>query len=163
MSLSDIASIASIISSAAVAVSLVYLGLQAHQNTKHTRALIQAGRVDRLMAQVIGYSDADKCAAYLTGNGQAATPEAIKQRQFMLQCLGQIGVMLDVFTQHSEGLLNDEQFNGVCATYRVWLREPGFRQFLLSFRTGVSAGQPKFTAFVDGLMTEAPQQTGTSA
>jgi hypothetical protein len=25
----------------------------------------------------------------------------------------------------------------------------------------VSAGQPKFTAFVDGLMTEAPQKTGT--
>lgn len=50
MNLSDVASVATIISSAAVALSLVYLGLQARQNTKHTRALIQAGRVDRLMA-----------------------------------------------------------------------------------------------------------------
>lgn len=110
---------------------------------------------------MIGYSDADKCAAYLAGNGRAATAEAVKQRQFMLQCLGQIGVMLDVFTQHGEGLLNDEQFNGVCATYRVWLREPGFRQLLLNFRTGVNTGQPKFTAFVEGLMTDAPPQTET--
>ena len=155
------ASVASIVSSAAVALSLIYLGLQAHQNAKHTRALIQAGRVDRLMAQVIGYSDADKCAAYLVGNGQAATAEAIQQRQFMLQCLGQVGVMLDVFTQHSEGLLNDEQFNGVCATYRVWLREPGFRQILENFRTAENAAQPKFSAFVVGLMTDAPPRTGT--
>jgi len=161
MNLSDLASVASIVSSAAVAVSLIYLGVQAHQNSKHTRALIQAGRVDRLMAQVIGYSDADKCAAYLTGNGQAATPEAIKHRQFMLQCLGQVGVMLDVFTQHREGLLNDEQFHGVCATYRVWLREPGFRQFIHAHKGVSSAVQPKFIAFVDGLMTDAPPQTGT--
>ena len=161
MNLSDVASAASIVSSAAVALSLIYLGLQAHQNTKHTRALIQAGRVDRLMAQMIGYSDADKCAAYLTGNGQAATPEAIKQRQFMLQCLGQVGVMLDAFTQHSDGLLNDEQFNGVCTTYRVWLRELGFRQFLLNFRTNANTRQSKFIAFVEGLMTDAPPQSAT--
>ena len=160
MNLSDVASVASIVSSAAVALSLIYLGLQAHQNAKHTRALIQAGRVDRLMAQVIGYSDADKCAAYLVGNGQAATAEAIQQRQFMLQCLGQVGVMLDVFTQHGEGLLNDEQFNGVCATYRVWLREPGFRQFLENFRTAGNAAQPKFSAFAVGLMTDAAPQAG---
>jgi hypothetical protein len=159
MSLTDMASVASIISSAAVAISLIYLGVQAHQNTKHTRALIQTGRVDRLMAQVIGYSDTDKCAAYLVGNGQTATAEAIKQRQFMLQCLGQIGVMLDAFTQHGEGLLNDEQFNGVCGTYRVWLREPGFRQLLLNFRTNTNAGMPKFGAFVEGLMTDQPPQT----
>ncbi len=161
MNLSDLASIASIVSSAAVAVSLIYLGVQAHQNTKHTRALIQAGRVDRLMAQVIGYSDADKCAAYLAGNGQAATAEAIQQRQFMLLCLGQLGVMLDVFTQHRERLLNDEQFNGVSATYRVWLREPGFRQFLQTYRSTALLVQPKFTAFVDGLMMDASPQTGT--
>ena len=88
MSLSDMASVASIISSAAVALSLIYLGLQAHQNTKHTRALIQAGRVDRLMAQVIGYSDADKCAAYLTGNGQAATAEAMQGASAQGTCSG---------------------------------------------------------------------------
>src|SRR5262249_24055080 len=131
MSLSDLAALASIFSSIAVAVSIGYLGLQAHQNAKHTRALIQAGRIDRLINQMIGCSDADKCAAYLAGNGQAPTPEAIKERQFMMQCLAQTATILDVFTQHRDGLLSDEQFAGVCGTYRAWLREPGFRQLML--------------------------------
>jgi len=108
----------------------------------------------------LGYSDADKCAAWLTGNGQEATTEAIKQRQFVLLCFGQAGVMLDAFTQHSEGLLNDEQFNSVRVAYRDWLQAPGFRQFLLSYRTVASPGAPKFSTFLDGLMADPPQQTG---
>lgn len=154
MSLSDLASIASIISSLAVAASLIYLGVQAHQNAKHTRALIQAERIDRLMNQMIGFSDADKCAAYLVGNSQEATPSAIKERQFMMQCLAQTATMLDVFTQHNDGLLSDEQFNGVCATYRAWLREPGFRQQMITRMAVLGPVQPKFSAFVDSLMED---------
>ena len=71
--------------------------------------------------------------------------------------MGQAGVMLEAFTQHSEGLLNDEQFNGACITYRAWLREIGFRQFVLSLRSGVNMDlAPKFSAFVEGLITDAP-------
>lgn len=154
MSLTDLASIASIISSFAVAASLAYLALQAHQNAKHARALIQAGRIDRLMNQMIGFSDADKCAAYLVGNGQESTPNAIKERQFMMQCLAQAATMLDVFTQHSDGLLSEEQFQGVCGTYRVWLREPGFRQQMIARRAALGPVQPKFSAFVDSLMAD---------
>ena len=91
MSLADIASIASILSSIAVAVSLIYLGVQAHQNAKHTKALIQSARVDRLMTQMVGFSDADKCAAYIAGNGGEPTPQAIQERQFFMQCLAQTG------------------------------------------------------------------------
>ena len=162
MSLSDLASIASIISSVAVAASLFYLGLQAHQSAKHTRALIQAGRVDRLMNQMVGFSDADKCAAYLAGNGEKPTPEAIRKRQFMMQCLAQVATMLDVFTQHTSGLLSDEQFNGVCGTYRVWLREPGFREQWLERRAVLGPRQPKFTAFVDGLLEDIPPRASSA-
>lgn len=154
MSLSDLASIASILSSIAVAGSLAYLGLQAHQNAKHTRALIQSARVDRLMNQMIGFSDADKCAAYLIGNGKEPTQQAIQERQFFMQCLGQAGVMLDVFTQHQNGLLDDEQFNGVCGTYRVWLREPGFRRLMIERNAAFRDAQPEFVAFVEALMKD---------
>ncbi len=158
MSLSDLASLASILSSIAVAVSLIYLGVQAHQNAKHTRALIHAGRVDRLMSQMIGFSDADKCAAYLAGNGKEPTPQAIQERQFFMQCLAQSGVMLDVFTQYKNGLLDDEQFNGVCGTYRVWLKEPGFRTLMIARNAEFKNLQPQFIAFVETLMKdEAPR------
>lgn len=154
MSLADVASIASILSSIAVAASLVYLGLQAHQNAKHTRALIQSSRVDRLMNQMIGFSDADKCAAYLAGNGTEPTPHAIQERQFFMQCLAQAGVMLDVFTQHKNGLLDGEQFNGVCGTYRVWLKEPGFRKLMIERNAAFRELQPQFVAFVESLMQD---------
>ena len=154
MPISDLASIGSILSSIAVAVSLVYLGLQAHQNAKHTRALIQSARVDRLMNQMIGFSDAGKCAAYLVGNGKEPTLQAIQERQFFMQCLAQTGVMLDVFTQHQSGLLNAEQFNGVCGTYRVWLREPGFRKLMIERNAAFREVQPGFVAFVETLMKD---------
>jgi hypothetical protein len=154
MSLTDLASIASILSSIAVAVSLVYLGLQAHQNAKHTQALIQSARVDRLMNQMIGFSDADKCTAYLAGNGKEPTPQAIQERQFFMQCLAQSGVMLDVFSQHQGGLLSDEQFNGVCGTYRVWLKEPGFRKLMTERNAAFQKLQPQFIAFVEALMRD---------
>lgn len=160
MSLSDLASIASILSSIAVAVSLVYLGLQAHQNAKHTRALIQSARVDRLMNQMIGFSDADKCAAYLVGNGKEPTPQAIQERQFFMQCLAQTGVMIDVFTQRQDGLLSEEQFNGVCGTYRAWLREPGFRTLMIERNAAFRDSTPRFVAFVESLMKdETPAST----
>jgi len=57
MTLSDLASLGSLISSVAVLVSLTYLAYQIRQSTKRTRALIQSARVDRLMSQMIGFSE----------------------------------------------------------------------------------------------------------
>ena len=44
MSLSDLASIGSLVSGIAVLVSLIYLAQQTWQNAKHTRALIHQAR-----------------------------------------------------------------------------------------------------------------------
>ena len=52
MSLSDLAAIGSLISGVAVLISLIYLARQMRQNTKHTRALIQQGRVERISNQL---------------------------------------------------------------------------------------------------------------
>src|SRR5579859_6559562 len=47
MTLSDAASVAGIISSAAVALSLVYLALQVRQAERNQKAMMQQGRADR--------------------------------------------------------------------------------------------------------------------
>jgi len=159
MSLSTLALVASIISSIAVAASLVYLALQVHQNSKHARAQIQTGRVNRLIDQMVGFSDADKCAAYIKGNGGDPTPEAISARQFSLQCIAQVGVMFDNFTQHNDGLLSEEQFKGVTAIYQAWLREPGFREEYQIWRELTGSQSPAFTAYVDDLLSEPEQPT----
>ncbi len=137
----------------AILASLLFVGFQVRQNSKHMRAQIQSARVDRLMAQMIGFSDADKCAAYIIGNGEEATPEAIKERQFYLLCMAQLGVMVDVFHQYKDGLLNEEQFIGAKETYRRWLQDAGFRTILMEFRENMTEGTPDFGAFLFELMS----------
>ena len=53
MKLSDLASIGSLISSAAVLISLVYLALQIRQAERNQRALIHQGRASRMIAKNI--------------------------------------------------------------------------------------------------------------
>ncbi|HEV7693575.1 MAG TPA: hypothetical protein VGO52_22260 [Hyphomonadaceae bacterium] len=152
MTLNDLNTIAQTLGVVALVVSLVFVGYQLRQNAKHTRAQIQSARVDRLMAQMIGFSDADKCAAYIRGNGREPTPEAIQDRQFYMQCLAQLGMITDVFHQHRDGLLSDEQFAGAVETYKRWLAEPGFYRIAMDFRTRVLDGTPVISAFLDTLL-----------
>lgn len=157
MTLDDLNAVAQTLGVVALVVSLVFVGYQLRQNTKHTRAQIQSARVDRLMAQMIGFSDADKCAAYIRGNGREPTQEAVQDRQFYMQCLAQLGVITDVFHQHEDGLLNEEQFVGVSETYRRWLAEPGFRRVVLDFKVMTNNRSPDLLAFIDTLLpSEAP-------
>jgi hypothetical protein len=157
MSLDNLNAIAQTLGVVALVVSLVFVGYQLRQNAKHTRAQIQSARVDRLMAQMIGFSGADKCAAYIRGNGGDPTPEAIQQRQFYMQCLAQLGVMTDVFHQHQDGLLNEEQFAGVVETYRRWLAEPGFRRVAMDFKAMVIQRSPAFSVFIESLLPPEPE------
>jgi hypothetical protein len=87
MSLSDLAAIGSLISGVAVLISLIYLARQMRQNTKHTRALIQQGRVERISNQQLKFAESDLAASWLVANGIKATPEAVQQRQFEQQCI----------------------------------------------------------------------------
>lgn len=153
MTLENIYYVGQTVAAAAIIASLLFVGFQIRQNTKHARAHIESARVDRLMAQMIGFSDADKCAAYIRGNGGEPTPEAVMDRQFYMQCLAQSGVMLDVFTQFREGLLSEEQFNLVKETYRRWLMQPGFRA-MIEEMTSSDYHAPEFAAFVRSLVSE---------
>ena len=65
MTLSDLASLASIFSSLAVVASLIYVALQVQQNTKHTRATIHQGRIARAVDLAVQASDAQFVEANL--------------------------------------------------------------------------------------------------
>jgi len=145
----------------AILASLVFVGLQVRQNTKYTRAQTQRARVDRLVTQMVGFSDADKCAAYIRGNGGDPTPEAIMDRQFYMQCITQLAIISDVFTQHRDGLLNDEQLALVSETYRAWLREPGFKAHWDGLKS-LASNQTEVTAFIDGLVPKDDTSPSTT-
>jgi hypothetical protein len=72
MSLSDLASIGTLVSSVAVFVSLIYLGLQMRQNAKHTRALIHQARIDRVVGSQLRSTEPNLAASEAYDSGFAA-------------------------------------------------------------------------------------------
>ena len=57
MSLSDVATIGSLINSAAVVISLVYLGLQVNQAERNQRASIRHGRATRAVDIILAMGE----------------------------------------------------------------------------------------------------------
>ncbi|HEY4115756.1 MAG TPA: hypothetical protein VGM17_16995 [Rhizomicrobium sp.] len=110
MTLSDFASIATVISGVAVLGSLIYLSLQTRQNTKHIQALLWQGAADRGVNMNLTMADEDLTAAFISGNGATPTPDAIAKRQFQLQCTALYAQIDDLFTQWDDGLIGDDRF-----------------------------------------------------
>lgn len=154
MSLSDLASIGSLVSGIAVLVSLVYLAQQTRQNSKHTRALIQQGRLERITDQQMRLADGDLAAAWLIANGVEATPAAVQRRQFQQQCVAYYVGWDDTLSQYDEGLVSEEQFARFRGQMVNLLRaSPGMRAYFGSNPLSVSAD--RLQTFVAGLLDEA--------
>ncbi|MBV8977087.1 MAG: hypothetical protein JO261_11025 [Alphaproteobacteria bacterium] len=155
MSLSDLASLGTFISSFAVLISLIYLAKQITQNTKHTRALIQQGRVSGIAGQYLAMADADLATAWLTANGHPAAPADVRKRQFFLQCVAIQVRQDDTFTQHQHGLLDGDQFARSTRHMTERLRaDPALRDF---FRNSVIVNGPStpYRAYIQELLSTA--------
>jgi hypothetical protein len=154
MTLTDLASIATVISSLAVLGSLIYLAQQTRQNTRHTRALIQQGRNQQIMAfNLGGAADADFTELMLRAD---AGDPALTPTQVMayIQLVGaQLAHTEDIFYQHREGLVDDERFPGTVA-YLQYGRgvHPGFRAAWEIWKAACGA---EFRAFADEKIREA--------
>lgn len=161
MSLSDLASIGSFVSGIAVLASLIYLSLQVSQNTKHSRALIQQGRVTGITTNYLTMADADLAAAHIIGNGGIPTPEEIKRRQFWLECATALVRTEDSFFQHEAGLISDAQFSRARALFVEVLKGPGLRQHFERnvLQASSSTTSAAFKKFVRDALTESEATT----
>jgi hypothetical protein len=151
VTLSDIASIGTLISGAAVTTSLIYVAIQTRQNVRHTRALIHQGTAARTTSALLAFMDEDKTAAWLEGNRVTPTPELIRKRQFFYHCATVMVSMEDHFSQHEGGLLSDEQFLRACEAFRNLMKEPGLKAYWKSRRDGQQKVAPRYCAFIDRL------------
>ena len=162
MSLSDFASVGSLVGSLAVALSLVYLGVQTHQAAKHTRALLQQGRASRMTDFIMAASEADRVAAMLeTMTGTPPTPELIKQtqvRMFFQACF--VG-WADVFEQHQIGLLSGDQLADLRANISGILHPVPARQFWAQWKAIRPGTHAAFKAWVEDA-TDAAVPPGTA-
>jgi hypothetical protein len=110
MTLSDIASIGSLVSGAAVLVSLIYLGIQTRQNVRHSQALIQQGRAARIsdtslrLAELRADAGINKCFE--------GSPDVSQQdvARFLFICRSIFISAEDSYFQHKQGLLDGMVF-----------------------------------------------------
>jgi hypothetical protein len=150
MTLSDLAAIGGVVSSLAVALSLIYLGVQTHQAAKHTRALISQARAARLTDALAAFSDSDRVAARLqVTTGAPPTLQTIQQTQTLMFFQGAFAGWSDVFEQYREGLLSDDQFADMRVIISGVLRPHLAHQFWEQWKAGRPNTHSAFKAWVD--------------
>jgi hypothetical protein len=150
MSLSDLASLATLVSGVAVLASLFYLSQQIRQNTKHSRALIQQGRAARITETALRVAELrsedwlDSCFA---GNPDA-DPRAIAR--FFSICRALFASAEDSFYHHREGLMDEQAFASFEASMRGMMsRSPGLAAGWLMTRDSY---EPDFGAYMDRVL-----------
>jgi hypothetical protein len=145
MTLSDLASIGSLVSGVAVLASLIYLAQQTRQNVRHSRALIQQGRAARIadtslrLAELRADPAIDRCF-----NG-AADVSAQDVARFVFLCRAIFISAEDSYFQREQGLLDDKAFEsfetglkagmGTAGVAAAWVMtdsmyEPQFRDYM---------------------------------
>jgi hypothetical protein len=153
MSLSDLASIGSLVSGVAVLGSLIYLALQVRQTDRNQQAAIRHSRITRHVDILLARADPGLVVAWENG---ARNPDQITEtelNQFIVLCRAQFLTYEDAFYQHEEGLLNEDAFATVLSGVRGVLRIPGYR---VAWKEQLRRGYDgRFRDFMDGLVARA--------
>jgi len=153
MSLSDWASIGSLVSSIVVLISLIYLALQVRQAERNQQASIRQGRATRAVDIILATGE-PSCAQALpkgTAGNSEITPAEFGQFTAIYGAF--LASAEDTFLQHNERLLSDAVFASFTESWRQTLSQPGVRALWKLRRHGFETG---FASFMDKLMTDAP-------
>lgn len=153
MTLTDWASIGSLIGSATVLISLVYLALQVRQAEHNQQASIRQGRATRVVDIILAAGDPGYADALTKGTAGTADISAAEFAQFTSIYGAYLASAEDTFLQYREGLISEATFASFRESWKRTLAQPGVRA-LWSLRShGFEGG---FSAFMDGLMNQAP-------
>ena len=160
MTLSDFATFTTAMSGIAVTASIVYLALQTHQNTKHTRALINQGRIALIAELLLKGTDAEVAAAFLTETTGTASPEAVRKQQFLSFAAAQMFGWQDSFSQYERGLLDEDIYRAMRAGLETAFVMPAYRE---AYQTRFRTPGTKFCAFVDDAIANLPRAAAEAA
>ena len=125
VTLNDLASIGSFVSGFAVVISLIYLGLQIRQNTKHSQALIQQGRAARIAdtslrsAELRADEAIDRC---FNGSTDVSAKDVAR---FLFICRAIFISAEDSYYHHQEGLMDGATYESFVTSLRTGLGAPG--------------------------------------
>jgi hypothetical protein len=154
MTLADFASLGTTISGLAVTASLIYLALQVHQNTKHTRALILQGRASRVVSIQFAAMQTDIAEAVIAAGGVEPTKENVRKMQFRMMLNTYLNSFEESWSQYRHGLLEDDGYRSLRENIARLFAQPGFRPEWEKRKTPGS----EFTKFVDAIISELLSQ-----
>jgi hypothetical protein len=160
MTLSDLASIGSLVSGVAVLISLIYLALQMRQSERNQRAMIQQARASRTSDLMVSVSQPGIIESYykvMDGDGDVSIVDI---RRFGTLFRASLYGFEDAYFQHKNRLLDDNAFASTLGTIRWVLRWPGVR---VSWKLQRQMHDQGFAALIDSLLLEVPVGDFTAA
>jgi hypothetical protein len=151
MNLTDLTSLASLVSSVAVLVSLLFIGLQIRQSNRNQRSLMQQGRSARNVELLSRLTDPRLSDVMLrVSNGETLTDTDY----FVLY-----GYMASVFWSYEDcffqfhaGMLDSKSWASDVTTLRRLLGNPAYRAVWRFARGGIG---DEYRSFLDRLAAEA--------
>jgi len=154
MSLSDLASVGSLVSGVAVLVSLVYLALQVRQTEKNQRAQISQGVIDRTSDMNMWVIDSQMLDVFLKARNQQT--DLSEKEIFHLSIIFRVLLSnsQDAYVQHSAGLIDQLTFDQTMTTLKYWLGNPIFRAIWKSQNTILASTE--WAAYIEKLLKEMP-------
>jgi len=151
MSLADLALIASLLSSVAVLVSLLFLGVQIQQSNRNQRSLMQQGRSARnvdLLTRLTDPSLSELLLRVLRG-------ETVADTEYLV-LYGYIASVFwsyeDCFLQFRSGTLDAKSWASDVATLKRLLSNPAYRAVWRAVRNAMA---DEYKSFLDGVAAEA--------
>ena len=157
MILPDVAALASIVCSAAVDATLVYVALQVRQAEKNQRALMQQGRADRAWEGAFRVADPTLSSLFYKGMRRPQDLSSGELDQFLSICRAAFLSGEDSFLQHKSGLLDRTAYASFVAGLRGYAGAPGLRA---AWRLTSSQYAAEYAAFMDATMASTPRAAG---
>lgn len=153
MSRSDFASVGNNIGALAVVISLVYLGLQIRQNTRHAQAVIQESRSSLLCDHSMRIADSHALDAFMRGMAGDTNLTPVEQAQFIFLCRSMFLVSEDHSLQNRVGLLTRDAWNTFVSTVGSAMASCGYRA---AWKANRSMFGHEFREFMDEIMRTTP-------
>ena len=153
MSLTDLAAVASIISSIAVLATLVYLNIQTRQSDRNQRSMLIQARAANQVDAFLQLADADLAAALVQARSDPANLSAVQLQQYFAQQQAAWLWTQEGYFQHRAKLLDGPAFGAVIAGMKGSLTAPSARAFWGLNRRNYA---PEFVAFVEDNMKSTP-------
>ncbi len=149
MTLSEFAAFSTSLSGIAVTGSLIYLALQTHQDAKHSRALVNQGRLALITNLNLTATDANVAGALLPFFGIAPTEDNVRQAQFRYWITAANFGWMDSFAQHERGLLDEDIYAVFRRNLLTVFSQPQARAV---WENNLRVPGTKYAAFVDGII-----------